>query len=245
MNKLIKVFPSPFELAEELAHELIRMIKEVVKKRTLFSVAISGGNTPKLLFSVLGDHFANSVNWKRVHFFWVDERCVPPDNSESNYGMTKHAFLEKIDISDSNIHRIRGEDDPEKEAIRYSWEIAEFTRKRNGLPLFDVILLGLGEDGHTASIFPGNTELLYTEKICEVTNHPLNLKKRITITGTVINNADNVIFLVTGANKAKILSEIIKKTGFENYPAEHINPVNGVLKWYIDNEASGMIEEFE
>ena len=242
MNKLIKVFPSSFELAEELAHELIRMIKEAVKKRILFSVAVSGGNTPKLLFSVLGDHFANSVNWKRVHFFWVDERCVPPDNSESNYGMTKHAFLEKIDISDSNIHRIRGEDDPEKEAIRYSWEIAEFTRKRNGLPLFDVILLGLGEDGHTASIFPARIDLFHSTHICEVAFHPVTFQKRITLTGSIINNADLVTFLVTGQSKAKVVERILKNSKADiMFPASHIAPANGEVKWFLDEEAAKFI----
>jgi 6-phosphogluconolactonase len=242
LNKSINIFPSPYELAEKFAEEFISMIIESAKKKKPFSVALSGGSTPELLFSMLGDRFSNSVPWQYVHFFWGDERCLPPDNPESNYGMTRRILLEKIDIPSSNIHRIQGEDDPENEASRYSEEISDYTGKRDGLPIFDLIMLGLGEDGHTASIFPGHKELFNSDKICEVVVHPVTLQKRITLTGRVINNADSVTFLVTGIKKADIVDKIINKSPSAlNFPAFYIVPVYGMLSWFIDGDAARLL----
>ena len=151
----------------------------------------------------------SAVDWSFVHFFWGDERCVPPDDPESNFGMVNSGFLSKIDIPAINIHRIRGEEDPSTEAVRYSSEIVNYTRTTCGLPVFDQIILGMGEDGHTVSIFPSNSEMLYSEKICEVATHPLSGQKRITITGKVINNSDVVTFLVTGHSKADVVERDI------------------------------------
>ena len=229
-------------MAEKFAEELITTITESAKKKKPFSVALSGGSTPELLFSVLGDHFSKSAPWEFVHFFWGDERCIPPDNQESNYGMTRRKLLDKIDIPSSNIHRIKGEEDPEKEASRYSEEIYDYTVKRDGLPLIDLIILGLGEDGHTASIFPGHQELFSSDKICEVAVHPLTLQRRITLTGRVINNADSVTFLVTGKKKAEIVEKIIKKNASaQSFPASHIIPVYGALRWFIDKDAGRLM----
>lgn len=238
MDKSVKIFPSPYEMAEKFAEEMVQMINDSAKNSKPFSVALSGGSTPELLFSVLGDHFSRSANWESVHFFWGDERCVPPDHPESNYGMTKRKLISKIEIPVLNIHRIRGEDDPQKEALRYSEEISLNTRKRKEVPLFDLVLLGLGEDGHTASIFPGHLDLFDSDKVCEVAFHPVTLLKRITITGKVINNADNVIFLVTGKNKETIVEKILKNNqSAQNYPASYVVPAYGRLSWYLDQEA--------
>jgi 6-phosphogluconolactonase len=238
MDESVKIFPTPFELAEALALDLVKMINGAESGKVPFTIALSGGNTPKLLFSVLGDHFAGSVNWSLVQFFWVDERCVPPDNMESNYSMAKSSLLDKLDIPGKNIHRILGEEDPGKEAIRYSREIAEFTRNRNRLPIFDIILLGLGEDGHTASIFPGKEKLFRSHKICQPAVHPVSGQKRITLTGRVINNAESIIFLVTGKNKAAVVNEILTdRTCEKRFPASHVVPVNGIVTWFLDKEA--------
>ena len=243
MKTTIKIFPSPNELAENFAEDLVKMIIESAERRKTFTVALSGGSTPGLLFSVLGERFSDSVPWKFVHLFWGDERCVPPDDPESNFGMTKKVFLEKIKIPPANIHRIIGEKDPSEEALRYSNEIAGFTSEMAGLPVFNLIILGLGEDGHTASIFPDNNKLLNSEKICEVAIHPLSFQKRITITGKVINNAENVVFLVTGENKAEVVSAIIERPGTVDFPAARIDPKTGLLKWYLDDAAAKMIDK--
>ena len=242
LKKSVKIFPTPYELAEKFAEEMVNAVIERSGVKKPITVALSGGSTPELLFSVLGDHFSNSAPWEYVHFFWSDERCVPADHPDSNYRTAYAKFLSKINIPSSNIHRIKGENDPEKEALRYSCEISEFTVERDGLPVFDIIILGLGEDGHTASIFPGNEELLNSEKICDTAIHPITLQKRITFTLRLINNADSVIFLVTGKNKADIIEKIIKKMpAAHGFPALYIDPVYGELRWFIDIEAGRLL----
>jgi 6-phosphogluconolactonase len=182
LEQSIKIFPTPFDLAWNFAEELLQIIVESEKKDRIFTIALSGGSTPETLFTILSKKFAKKIPWQSVHIFWGDERCVPPDDAESNFGMANTKLLSKIKIPSVNIHRVRGEDNPEMEVLRYSEEISAFTRKRDGFPLFDLIILGLGEDGHTASIFPGHTELFDSEKICEVAIHPVTKRKRITLT---------------------------------------------------------------
>jgi 6-phosphogluconolactonase len=244
MDNTIKIFPTPQALAESLALELVNMINDASAERLPFTIALSGGNTPKLLFSVLGDKFASSVNWNNVHFFWVDERCVPPDDPESNFGMTNESLLRKIAIPQDNVHRIKGEEDPEAEAVRYSKEINDVVRQRKMLPCFDVVLLGLGEDGHTASIFPGNLHPLMSGNISETSVHPVSGQKRITLTGKVINNSNNIFFVVTGKNKAGLVKSIFyKEIKGKQYPAFYVLPDNGRLFWYLDINAGSLIEE--
>ena len=238
----IKIFPTPYELAEKFAEEMVSLINRSAAKDKTFTVALSGGTTPELLFSVLGDHFSKSVQWKFLHLFWGDERCVPPENSESNYGMTKRKLIDKIVIPSSNIHRILGENDPASEAVRYSEEISANTEERDGLPMFDLVILGLGDDGHTASIFPQNSELLNSSGICEVAVHPVTHQRRITITGKILNNAKNITFLVTGKRKAEIVEKIInKKPSAQNFPASHIVPDYGNLTWFMDKDAGSLL----
>jgi 6-phosphogluconolactonase len=238
----VKIFPTPYQLAEKFADELVRMSAEFERAGSFMTIALSGGSTPELLYSVIGDHFSNAVRWDIVHFFWGDERCVPPDNSDSNFGMTRRLLLEKINIPESNIHRIKGENDPDKEVIRYSREIEEHTRNRDGMPVFNLIILGLGEDGHTASIFPSDTILQRAESICEITVHPVTMQKRITLTARVINNADRVDFLVTGTKKAEIVDKILNnKFTRQNFPASLIVPVYGELSWFLDTAAASLL----
>jgi 6-phosphogluconolactonase len=242
LDKNIKIFATPKELAEKFAEEMAGMIIESAKNQKLFNVALSGGSTPELLFTLLGNNYAGSVPWHYVHFFWGDERCVPPDNTESNYRMAQSKLLTRIKIPSGNIHRIRGEADPAGEAGRYSEELTSHILKRDSLPLFDLVLLGLGEDGHTASIFPGQMDLMESDKICEVAFHPVTKQKRITITGRVINNAERVVFLVTGKKKEEIVEKIVKqRPSAQNFPAFYIVPVYGMLSWFLDHEAGSLL----
>jgi 6-phosphogluconolactonase len=242
MNEIIKIFPTPQSLAESLALDLVSQIREADSGDHPFTIALSGGSTPRLLFSVLGDLYASSVPWDKVHFFWVDERCVPPEDHESNFGMTNEVLFSKIKIPRENIHRMKGEDDPVKESERYSREINDFSAKRNDLPFFDIMLLGLGEDGHTASIFPGNEKLFLTDKTCTTAVHPSTGQTRITITGKIINNAASVILLVTGKNKAVIVNKIMEKhKNKKQFPASFVKPTDGRLYWYLDEAAGSLI----
>jgi 6-phosphogluconolactonase len=242
LDKIIKIFSSPFELAEKFAEEMVKMIKESADQKRFFTLALSGGSAPELLYALLVEKYAQAVPWQYVHFFWGDERCVSPDSAESNFGMAMGKLLSKIEIPSLNIHRIKGEEDPVWEAIRYSEEIAQFTLKREKIPSFDLILLGLGEDGHTASIFPGHLDLFNSEKICEVASHPVTGQKRITLTGRVINNASAVAFLVSGKSKAGVVEKMFKKDPLAlNYPASFVVPVHGRLRWFIDQEAGSLL----
>lgn len=234
----IRVFPSQPEVAANLAEEIVRRIKSSASRERNYSIALSGGSTPELLYAFLGDEFSDAVPWEFVQFFWGDERCIPPESIDSNYGMAKKLFIDKINIPILNIHRIRGEEDPEKESRRYSNEIGIWLPERDGLPMFDLQIMGVGEDGHTASIFPGYINLFSSDKICEVTVHPGSKQNRITLTGRIINNSEAVVFLVEGKKKAEIVESIIKKRPeAEHYPAAHVMPVYGSLDWYLDEEA--------
>ena len=242
MDKTINIFSTPYELAEKFAGEMVSMIKESADQKKFFTIALSGGSSPELLYQILSKKYAETVAWQYVHFFWGDERCVPPGNVESNFGMAREKLLSKIEIPSIKIHRIKGEEEPVREARRYSEEIALYTLKREGIASLDLIILGLGEDGHTASIFPGHLEIFNSDKICEVATHPSSLQKRITLTGRVINNANAVTFLVSGKKKADVVEKILKNVPLAlNYPASYVIPVHGSLSWFIDREAGYLL----
>ena len=178
MKSSINIYPTQAELATKLAEEIVRRICSAANSELTYTIGLSGGSTPELLYSFLGDEFADSVPWDFVHIFWGDERCVPPGNADSNYSMARKHLIDKTDIPVQNVHRIRGEDDPQSEAKRYSLEISEFLPHRDNHPVFDLLILGLGEDGHTASIFPGQTHLFTTDKLCEAITHPVTGQKK-------------------------------------------------------------------
>lgn len=242
MNKLYRIFSTTELLAGSLAEEIAHMISRAAQKKKITTIAVSGGNTPRHLFQVLVSDYSSAVDWNMIKLFWVDERCVPPDHPESNYGMTKKILLDNISMRAENIFRIKGEDDPEQEALRYSDVINQQIRRKNNLPAFDIILLGMGDDGHTASIFPGNEKLLSSAKICEVACHPVTNQKRITLTGKVINNSESIFFHVTGKSKAMITDEIFRNSEDSGkYPASHISSVEGSTIWFLDYESGRFI----
>lgn len=240
MIRNLHVFKTPEELANDFVDQLIRWVSD--SSENVFHIAISGGKTPDLLFSILVRKYADSSQWQKVHFWWVDERMVAPDHPESNFGTANRLLFSQIIIPEENIHRIKGENDPETEALSYSEQIQGTLRQQNGWPTFDLILLGMGDDGHTASIFPNQMYMIDSNRICEVAMHPLNGQKRITLTGRVINNASNVCFIITGFSKADRLAEIWGNKEKANLlPAAHIHPDNGSLSWYVDKTAAKII----
>lgn len=233
---MINIYRDKHELAIAFCEELLKLRKN----QEQFNIALSGGSTPKIIFEELSKNYKDKFDWNEIHFYWGDERCVPPDDTESNYGMTKKYLLDHINIPRENIHRIKGENDPVIEAERYSDEIKILVNSKNGLPNFDLVMLGLGEDGHTASIFPDQMNLLHSEKICEVATHPSTGQKRITITGKVINNSRAVTFLVTGERKSETLNKVLKEKD-ERLPATYIQPFNGSLKYFVDESAARLL----
>ena len=239
MKQTIKIFPDNPAVANAFAKEFVGLLNSLAASQPRVTVALSGGSTPKLLFEVLATDWPESVPWEKIHFFWGDERCVPPTDGESNYGEAEKLLLSRISIPSGNVHRVLGEAHPEEECDRYGLEVNEnVALNEEGLPSFDVMLLGMGSDGHTASIFPHEMEFLTVDKVCMVATHPESGQKRITVTGQVINASKHVFFLVTGEGKAEVLAEIMNHTGqYESYPTSHSAPTRGST-FYID-EAAG------
>lgn len=232
-----------FENAELSARAVADLILEKANAKKqqsqYFNLAVSGGSTPKFLFSLLAEEdYRTLIPWDSIRFFWVDERCVEPTHPESNFGMTYDALLQFAFVPADNIFRMKGEDIPDNEADRYKNLLRSKLPAKNGFPVFDLILLGLGDDGHTASIFPDNLSLLDSEKTVDVATHPVSGQKRITLTGKTINNADEIVFLINGVNKAKIVADIINQTPeAKKYPANYIHNVAGQCSFYLDKEA--------
>jgi len=224
---------------EKLADEFAYQFQELTESNDKIHVALSGGSTPKVVFDYFATHFADKIDWSKVYLYWGDERCVPPTDAESNYKMTADHLISKIDIPAANIFRVLGENDPAEEAIRYGKVLDQELPKANEIPQFDLVMLGMGDDGHTASIFPDSIQLWDSSHNCEVATNPDSGQKRITITGKIINNAKRVTFLVTGASKAEKLREIVKQEGNSRiYPASLVNPATADLIWFVDQEAA-------
>ena len=237
----VKIYSNQKQVVKALAKEIFKLTKSTVHER--INILLSGGNTPTALFKRINKKYADTIEWERIHLWWGDERCVSPENEYSNYKLAYDYLISQIAIPANNIHRIKGENIPEEEAARYASEIKESLNYRGEDPVFDLAILGLGEDGHTASIFPDEIELFEDERICAVATHPLSGQKRITVTGRVLNNANRIFFLVTGANKAQRISEIMNDDeAAKLLPAYYISPTNGELIWFIDEAAAQKIQ---
>jgi len=235
---MIRIYNHTNEIADAIAEMLFELKKR--QEMEPIHIALSGGNTPKMIFSYLTETYGKKLADKRFHFWWGDDRCVPPTDNESNYKWAYKLWLKPMEISHKNIHRVMGENNPEQEAIRYSKELELWCSIKNGFPVIDLNLLGLGDDGHTASIFPNNLKLISSAKWCEVATHPITRQKRITFTGKLINNSSKVVFISTGAGKAKILKNVAIEAKPE-FPASHIKSQNGEIIWLIDKDAAQLI----
>lgn len=233
----IKIFDNLTSLNESFTAYL----KEILKEKKRVTIALSGGSTPKSLFDYWAKNHQNDIDWNNVFLFWGDERCVPPTDEQSNYKMTKDHLLSHVAIPESNIFRIKGENAPDAEAERYATLLQMEVNMLGGTPSFDLVMLGMGDDGHTASIFPHEIDLWKSKKLCVVATHPESGQKRVSLSGKVINNAQRVAFLVTGAAKAEKVKQIIenRKEVKNIYPAAKVKPASGNLVWFLDKEAAG------
>lgn len=234
----LRISKSKQDVAQGFAAFLLEQSKDAKK----FTVALSGGSTPKIVFDLLAHEYRDR-DWSKFYFYWGDERCVPPTDSQSNYKMTVDHLFSKIELPKENIYRIRGEDDPHNEAKRYG-EVLESTLDRvNGIPQFDLVILGMGDDGHTASIFPHEIGLWDSKEWCEVATHPESGQKRVSITGDIINNAKMVAFLVTGVSKEEKVQRILnQEDDFLQFPASLVSPQSGKLYWFLDEDAARGIQ---
>ncbi len=241
-NSMVEVYANPQELAWAAALRFAGLAEQFVRESGKFTVALSGGSTPKAMLSLLAQKpFADSLPWPAIRFFWGDERCVPPDHADSNFRMATEALLSKIPLPPENVFRIPAEDeDHNRAAENYSLTLRQAFNTE--APQFDLIFLGMGTDGHTASLFPG-TEALQVEDRIAVANFVEKLDAwRVTLTAQTINQARNIIFLVAGEDKAEALKEVLEgERQPENYPSQLIQPSNGALLWMLDEAAAGLL----
>ena len=237
----IRIFESD-ELAKAAAEYLIEIANEAIHARCRFAISLSGGHTPEKLFALLAsDPYRTRMAWDKTYVFWGDERCVPSNDEQNNARMAKIFLLDKVDIPTSNIFPIPVDQEPEIAAIVYENSIKDFFG--NQPPRFDLILLGLGENGHTASLFPGTDVLSEHAHLVKEVYVAEQKMYRITMTADLINQALNIIFLVEGEGKADILKTVLAGCYEpERLPAQLINPVAGKLVWVVDNKAAARLE---
>jgi 6-phosphogluconolactonase len=245
MDAEIRVFPNRDELNRVTAERFCQMAQRRLGAGSLFCAALSGGSTPRELYQLLAaPEFARRFPWDATHLFQVDERAVPPDHAESNFRMIREAMLARAPLPSEHFHRMAAESqDLEEAARRYADEIAEVLRPEPPeRPRFDLILLGLGPDGHTASLFPG-TAALDEQKRWVVPNHVEKLgSQRLTLTFPLINSAAEVVFLVTGADKAETVRRVLRpSSAADSFPAQRVQPANGQLRWYLDQSAARLL----
>jgi len=244
--KKILINNSQEEMISSAAAHFISTGSKAIQDRGRFSVALSGGSTPKPLYEFLADQKVDELDWNKVHFFWGDERCVPPDHPDSNFNQVNRALLDPKAIQEENIHRIKAELPPDEAARQYQEIILTWFQQKQ--PSFDLILLGMGSDGHTASLFPGTEyvkgDLTDQNRLVAANWVPKLDTWRITFTPHLINAAQNVFFLVSGHNKANTLKLVLEGPSTpEHFPSQLIAPDQGNLFWHVDLEAAAELSD--
>jgi len=238
----VQVFDDAEAVARGAAERFVELGQAAIDARGCFSVGLAGGSTPKRTYELLASEaYREQLNWSKVHIFFGDERCVPPDHSESNYRMANEALISRVSIPPPNVHRINGLGDAVANASLYEDELRTFFNAASW-PRFDLVLLGMGDDGHTASLFPG-TKALVEPRAWVVANWVEKFGTfRITLTAPAINHAANIAFLVTGATKAERLLEVLRGAlDPEKLPSQLIQPLDGSLFWLVDKAAAGRL----
>ena len=242
----IRVLKTPQELFGAAAEEVVRLANQAVAERGRFTIALSGGSTPQSLFNLLATNARTALPWDRMFFFWSDERHVPPTDHDSNYRMANEAMLSKVPVPTGNIFRVPAENpDAEAAAKEYESTLRKFFQLEPGqIPRFDLILLGMGPDGHTASLFPGTAGLQEKSRLV-IANWVEKLKThRLTFTLPVLNAARSVAFLVSGTDKAPVLRAVLEeKVPGEQYPAKLVQPTAGKLIWFLDGAAASGLSQ--
>ena len=235
----IRILNSADELFRAAAEEFAARAAEAVQLRGRFCVALSGGSTPKTLYALLASGAIPGIPWDKIFLFWGDERHVPPDDPESNYRMVKESLLAKVSLPAGNVFRIKAEDpDAARAAADYERTLVSFFGLQSGeFPRFDLILLGLGPEGHVASLFPGSAAMNEKKRLV-VSNWVEKFKTdRITFTFPVLNHAACVMFLASGQGKAAIVKQVLEDDG-EPLPAKLVQPEDGDLLWFLDKDAA-------
>ncbi len=233
----LRVFNDRASMDGAAADLIVHSLRSAVTERGTFSLALSGGSTPRGLYGLLAaPPYREIIDWKATHVFWADERGVPRDHEDSNYRLADDLFLSKVSMPQGHVHRIRGEDDPSSAASAYEDELRSFFGR--GDFTFDLVLLGMGMDGHTASLFPGDPAVTENERFVVPVPAEGRRQARITLTLPAINGARAVLFLVAGAAKATMVKAILEGGGSTRYPAGLVRPAGGRLIWYLDSDSA-------
>jgi 6-phosphogluconolactonase len=237
----LRVLESSGALFQAAAVEFSSLAADTIRARGKFCVALSGGSTPRSLYSLLAERFQQSISWQKIYFFFGDERNAPPDHPDSNYRMAYEALLSKVPVSAENVFRIQAEKDAEVAAREYEQTLRSFFHlQASEFPRFDLVLLGIGPDGHAASLFPGSAALDEMHRLV-VANWVDKFKTyRITLTFPVLNRARCVMFLASGADKASILHEVFENRN-ANLPSQRVCPAEGRLVWMVDSAAANLL----
>jgi 6-phosphogluconolactonase len=233
------------QLYQRAAERFVATAKKVITARNMFHVALSGGSTPRSLFQQLSSEYPAALEWSRVRFYWSDERTVPADHDDSNYKMARETLLDPLSINPAHVHRLRGEDNPATAAAEYERMLrAEVPTTLGDVPRLDLVLLGIGADGHTASIFPHTSAVNETARLVVANHVPQQATWRLTMTAPLINAAFHVMFLATGQNKAAAVAGIIEgPVRCNELPAQLICPTPGTFSWYLDESAASQLGE--
>ena len=242
MKREIRIFKDLEELSRAAAELFVEQAAHSISERNRCLVALNGGSTPDRLFQLLATDYVEHVDWTRVHVFWGDERCVPPDDPGSSYGQAWNVWLSHVPIPEANIHRIKGELDPASASEEYAGILKGFAAPPLDWPRFDLVYLGMGEDGHTASLFPGSPVDVYEPTMPVTARYQDRPANRVTLTPAVFNNAHTIVFMATGEKKAQTLAEVLSdRYNPELYPAQRIEPEDGSLIWLVDESAASKL----
>jgi 6-phosphogluconolactonase len=240
-SPVVRLFPDLHDASQALAKRLVEVARDVLAAKDSFALALSGGKTPRSLYAFLAREHSSEISWERVHIFWGDERCVSQESKDSNFAMAYESLISKVQLPAQNVHRIPAEiSPPEKAAGDYERVIREFFKPAEEESfLFDAMILGIGDDGHTASLFPRSSALEEKSRWALAVNAPPSFspQKRITLTLPLINRSRSIFFLASGTKKREVVREILKnpETAQRRYPAAMIRPL-GSVAWYIDGE---------
>lgn len=243
----LQVYADPQTAARAAALEIVRRAEVAQTTRGHFTLALAGGSTPRAVYALLAsDEFLPLVDWTNAYVFWGDDRCVPPDHPDSNYHMARQALLDYVPIPMDHIYRMQGEREPEQAAADYEMALRTFFGERSSedfvTPRFDLLLLGMGDDGHTASLFPGTPVLNERERWVAAQYVDKLGAWRLTLTPPALNAAEAVLFLVTGATKAPALAAVLEGLpDADRYPAQLVQPRDGVVDWYVDEAAAALL----
>jgi 6-phosphogluconolactonase len=244
-ERQIIILDTAEELFVRAAEEIAHVAGEAICMHGEFNLCLTGGTTPARTYELLGTRFELSVDWKEVHFYWGDERCVPPTDPESNYAMANRTILTPLEIKPANIHRIRGEDKPEAAAREYEAELRKGLNLEDGaLPRFDLMLLGLGDNCHMLSLFPGIPAIHEMHRMVVPVEVEDKIRHRVTMTAPVMNNSARIMFVVSGEKKAAAVKRVIEGTDDpDRVPAHLVSPKDGVVIWMMDKAAASQLSK--